>query len=120
MGTSLSSLLALVALFQAPAGGAPASAPDDSLTALRTRLARDSTDARAWLALGRIYLGPTDPMQGPPGDTARARAVLDTAEQAFARAAALLGVAGSSPEGDSRSEERRVGKECRSRWSPYH
>ena len=22
--------------------------------------------------------------------------------------------------GDSRSEERRVGKECRSRWSPYH
>ena len=25
------------------------------------------------------------------------------------------------PEGeDDRSEERRVGKECRSRWSPYH
>ena len=23
-------------------------------------------------------------------------------------------------EGASRSEERRVGKECRSRWSPYH
>src|SRR6266511_3808415 len=23
-------------------------------------------------------------------------------------------------EGDHRSEERRVGKECRSRWSPYH
>ena len=23
-------------------------------------------------------------------------------------------------EGDARSEERRVGKECRSRWSPYH
>src|SRR5260370_42596933 len=22
--------------------------------------------------------------------------------------------------GDQRSEERRVGKECRSRWSPYH
>ena len=22
--------------------------------------------------------------------------------------------------GASRSEERRVGKECRSRWSPYH
>ena len=21
---------------------------------------------------------------------------------------------------DDRSEERRVGKECRSRWSPYH
>ena len=23
-------------------------------------------------------------------------------------------------EGQVRSEERRVGKECRSRWSPYH
>ena len=22
--------------------------------------------------------------------------------------------------GEMRSEERRVGKECRSRWSPYH
>ena len=24
------------------------------------------------------------------------------------------------PENMIRSEERRVGKECRSRWSPYH
>ena len=23
-------------------------------------------------------------------------------------------------DGEDRSEERRVGKECRSRWSPYH
>ena len=23
-------------------------------------------------------------------------------------------------QGEKRSEERRVGKECRSRWSPYH
>ena len=30
-------------------------------------------------------------------------------------------VAGGSPDGQRfRSEERRVGKECRSRWSPYH
>ena len=27
---------------------------------------------------------------------------------------------GDSDENRSRSEERRVGKECRSRWSPYH
>ena len=27
---------------------------------------------------------------------------------------------GGKDEGDKRSEERRVGKECRSRWSPYH
>ena len=26
----------------------------------------------------------------------------------------------SIPESTKRSEERRVGKECRSRWSPYH
>src|SRR5882672_12866458 len=26
----------------------------------------------------------------------------------------------SEGHGDERSEERRVGKECRSRWSPYH
>src|SRR5258708_12748239 len=25
-----------------------------------------------------------------------------------------------TPQGQKRSEERRVGKECRSRWSPYH
>ena len=25
-----------------------------------------------------------------------------------------------SRQNDERSEERRVGKECRSRWSPYH
>src|SRR5260370_37542744 len=31
------------------------------------------------------------------------------------RAAVLLGITR-----DTRSEERRVGKECRSRWSPYH
>ena len=24
------------------------------------------------------------------------------------------------PDNGERSEERRVGKECRSRWSPYH
>ena len=27
---------------------------------------------------------------------------------------------GYAPEEICRSEERRVGKECRSRWSPYH
>ena len=36
-------------------------------------------------------------------------------------AAAILGPGcGIEPTGGTRSEERRVGKECRSRWSPYH
>src|SRR5256886_15552116 len=30
------------------------------------------------------------------------------------------GIPSSGPLGHVRSEERRVGKECRSRWSPYH
>src|SRR2546426_12642674 len=29
-------------------------------------------------------------------------------------------VAGGEGQDEIRSEERRVGKECRSRWSPYH
>ena len=33
---------------------------------------------------------------------------------------AVLDGAGRSCEIVWRSEERRVGKECRSRWSPYH
>ena len=43
---------------------------------------------------------------------------------AFARALGEYGVTsmitGYTPEQLLRSEERRVGKECRSRWSPYH
>ena len=34
---------------------------------------------------------------------------------------ALLGTSDEEEkESEERSEERRVGKECRSRWSPYH
>src|SRR6266702_2373093 len=32
----------------------------------------------------------------------------------------LNGYLGATRDLDDRSEERRVGKECRSRWSPYH
>ena len=43
-------------------------------------------------------------------------------EDAFWFAKMGLGADGdqSQAELDTRSEERRVGKECRSRWSPYH
>src|SRR2546426_3852632 len=33
---------------------------------------------------------------------------------------AVLGSGAARPATCARSEERRVGKECRSRWSPYH
>ena len=32
----------------------------------------------------------------------------------------LLGAGNNKKQDSLRSEERRVGKECRSRWSPYH
>ena len=32
----------------------------------------------------------------------------------------LMTVCGNPRASSGRSEERRVGKECRSRWSPYH
>ena len=35
-------------------------------------------------------------------------------------ACTLLSFEARNPDGRSRSEERRAGKECRSRWSPYH
>src|SRR3989454_12659206 len=64
------------------------------------------------------------PYQRPEGDIVRDRAIIDehgdpaatartipAGEPAFWGTLHLVG---------GRSEERRVGKECRSRWSPYH
>src|ERR1041385_5494873 len=48
------------------------------------------------------------------------RALFDPlADRARVVAIDLPGLGGSAKP-DTRSEERRVGKECRSRWSPYH
>src|SRR2546430_14009282 len=44
-----------------------------------------------------------------------------TAINCGARSIVICDTAGhATPTGAFRSEERRVGKECRSRWSPYH
>ena len=45
--------------------------------------------------------------------------VMSESELAFAR---IVWENAPLPSGElvTRSEERRVGKECRSRWSPYH
>ena len=40
--------------------------------------------------------------------------------QVFGTDGAFLRQWGEEGPGNNRSEERRVGKECRSRWSPYH
>ena len=98
MATSLYSALALVTLLQAPP-------PTDSLTTLRGRAARDSTDAQLWLLMGRAYLGLGAEAHGATHrsseDSAWTRAVLDTAEAALTRAAALAGPLGTSAVGDS-------------------
>src|SRR2546425_7010873 len=41
-------------------------------------------------------------------------------ERQRSRHTPVIFVTGATEEVGSRSEERRVGKECRSRWSPYH
>ena len=46
--------------------------------------------------------------------------VVYTREDFVARVKEITGGKGVPVVYDSRSEERRVGKECRSRWSPYH
>ena len=72
-----------------------------------------------WLApaLGALYrpFGPADlaPLRAAAGV---ARTVVVQAAQTVDETRYLLKLA----TGDARSEERRVGKECRSRWSPYH
>ncbi|HYT72885.1 MAG TPA: hypothetical protein VEK78_15975 [Gemmatimonadales bacterium] len=106
MATSLCSALALAALLQAPPGSPLAGAPQvESLAALRARVVRDSADGRAWLLLGRAYLRLVDGAHGPPDralqDSAWARAALDTAEGALARAAGLLDAGGPTPQSDS-------------------
>ena len=49
------------------------------------------------------------------------RMAMDKLEQVFKEDGLVTGIVKESVKGGLlRSEERRVGKECRSRWSPYH
>ena len=103
MGTFLCSVAALAALLQAPS--APPPSPSDSLAALRERVARDSLDGAGWLLVGRGYVQLAEAAHGrahrAEADSGWARAALDTAEWALARAVALAGAVGASPAGDS-------------------
>ncbi|HYK09887.1 MAG TPA: hypothetical protein VEV39_03735 [Gemmatimonadales bacterium] len=82
----------------------------ESLAVLSSRVAHDSGDAAAWLALGRAQLRAADAYHthaGPP-DTAWARSTMLSAEMAFGRAAALRPGLGL---GDSASTFRVMARE---------
>src|SRR2546429_7829001 len=78
---------------------------------------------RAWgaVGVGQSSWGPA--VYGIVGDPGASRALADRVRAAVA-AGGLVYEGGFSGGGArvwrERSEERRVGKECRSRWSPYH
>ena len=82
----------------------------------RTRLAQDEASGKVQEALEQVQLAVIggkslkeagEPLKLAPQETG----LVNTTE--------LTEKMGIKPE-NLRSEERRVGKECRSRWSPYH
>ena len=97
MATFLCKALLAAALAQ----GSSAAPARDSLALPQDRVVRDPSDGHGWAVLGRLYLGLLTADREARRDTVWAAAVLDSADDALARAAALLGLAGVSPEGDS-------------------
>ena len=92
MATFLCKALLAAALTQ---GSAPAPAPSQD------SIARAPNDGHGWAVLGRLYVGMLTADRTTRGDSVWASAVLDSADDALARAAALLGPVGVNPEGDS-------------------
>src|SRR2546422_10884578 len=82
--------------------------------------------ARAPLAFSLAAASPTDAVvpagtrvAAPPAEGEKEPILFETERELVVTAARLDSVFVRAPD-DDRSEERRVGKECRSRWSPYH
>src|SRR2546430_3320011 len=77
-----------------------------------------------------LPISPTRSRDGEDGDTVSRRCwpsgrhrrgpLVLLAPEDTPRSAAMHDGIGEIQQGGARSEERRVGKECRSRWSPYH
>src|SRR3712207_9208514 len=82
---------------------------DIGVTGVQTCALPISHRPRIWIAFWR----------NDGGTSASSRNAARSATRWFGRGASTTS---STPvaQTDSRSEERRVGKECRSRWSPYH
>src|SRR3989442_1268042 len=100
----------------APAPATPAdTAPLSHVDSLGHAVAQADQEAAAdSAALDSLHGRSRDTTRATLADSAHAPAV--RGEDVTREAERLFG-----PEGRAaRSEERRVGKECRSRWSPYH
>src|SRR3712207_9280519 len=93
---------------------------DEQLTAIRaaafglTEEQARETPCRSAMSVGGLIKHAVYVMRG-----ALHRLRTDVTEQPT-DAAAYAAFTDSFAVRDERSEERRVGKECRSRWSPYH
>src|SRR5256885_14950013 len=72
---------------------------------------------------GRVYVVlwfDTEDYILPQSDDAAKRLATFLTEQGIQATFKVVGEKARTLERRDRSEERRVGKECRSRWSPYH
>src|SRR6266481_4098551 len=122
-------------ILSATASAPPAGKPTNAWTAFWRSVVRFQSDKVApWLAL-RNTLGVVLPLavgvatgevsSGLVAGTGALNVAFSDSDEPYAQrarrmlaASALVGLAVFA--GSLRSEERRVGKECRSRWSPYH
>ena len=59
-------------------------------------------------------------LHAPSSRNSRSTRFLAVRDAATVHRMAAMRDYGAVPLAGARSEERRVGKECRSRWSPYH
>ena len=103
---------------QAPRSPRPADRPcDNDLLDLKVRCLFFPDGRRSPLSGQGLELG-----TGPKGTLTAERSSSGESRPTppFMPPLARLGWAGLGGGAGRRSEERRVGKECRSRWSPYH
>src|SRR5256885_17057154 len=80
------------------------------------KTARVKTVLLPKLSLSRIGV----PVESSPADAGSVAYDGDTAFHLYLREIGRTPLLTPQEEIELRSEERRVGKECRSRWSPYH
>src|SRR6266511_4742812 len=101
----------------ASAASAPAAATP-TLSKVQVRLVKSTGATTTWLLTANAADRDGDLLGGRVRIKLGAKGKVLTRRIVAARGLASAGKGG--PGSTSRSEERRVGKECRSRWSPYH